>query len=260
VGTDPHTFDPTPRDVASVADAQVIFANGAGLEEFLSRMLANAGLDTPVVEVSEGIDVHVSDEHDDAAHAAATEEPESPEADHDHHGVDPHTWTSPTNVVIWVRNIDSALSALVPAHSDEFHANAEAYTKELEAIDSWIAQQIDTIPPENRRLVTDHEAFGYYADRYGLEEIGAVIPGFSTAAQPSAQDLAQIEDTIKKYGVKAVFVGNTANPALSEQIAADTGIHVVPLYAGSLGPAGSGAETYLDYLRYNTEAIVNALK
>ena len=119
---------------------------------------------------------------------------------------------------------------------------------------------IERIPEENRKLVTDHEVFGYYADRYGLEQVGAVIPAISTAAQPSARELAALEQTIKEYAIKAIFVGNTVNPSLSEQIANDSGTQLVRLYTGSLGTEGSGVESYLDYLRYNTNAIVDALK
>ncbi len=292
IGADPHTFQPTPRDLASVADADVIFANGMGLEEFLDKMIANAGGEAATVHVSHGIaarqfeagDAHAHEgeehEHQTEEHAHEGEEPEhgaeehhqhegeehehgaeDHEGEHHHHeGADPHTWTTPANAIVFVHNIEQALSALDPANAPSYAANAAAYATELEELDGWVKTKIETIPAENRKLVTDHTAFGYYADRYGLEQVGAVIPSFSTAAEPSAKELAELEDAIREYGVKAIFVGNTVNPALSERVAQDTGVRLLTLYTGSLGPAGSGVESYIDYIEYNTNTIVEGLK
>lgn len=251
VGTDPHAFEPAPADLAAVADAHVIFANGMGLEAFLDEMLANAGGEAAMVHVSEGVLPHEMDEaHEEADH----------EDEHEHDGDDPHTWTSPANALVFVKNIEHALSRLDPANADLYRANAEAYAAELETLDAWVKAQTASIPPENRELVTDHAMFGYYAERYGLEQIGAVIPAFSSAAEPSANDLAALTDAITAAGVKAVFVGNTVNSSLARRVADDTGVQLVQLYTGSLGLPGSGVETYLEYIRYNTTAIVAALK
>jgi ABC-type Zn uptake system ZnuABC Zn-binding protein ZnuA len=278
IGTDPHTFQPTPRDLAGVADADVIFANGMGLEEFLAEMIANAGGEAATVHVSHGIAARQFEAGD--AHAHEGEEPEHEaeehhqhegeeheheaedhEGEHHHHeGADPHTWTTPANAIVFVLNIEQALSALDPANAPSYAANAEAYAAELAELDGWVKTQIETIPAENRGLVTDHTAFGYYADRYGLEQVGAVIPSFSTAAEPSAKELAELEDAIRAYGVKAIFVGSTVNPALSERVAQDTGVRLLTLYTGSLGPAGSGVESYIDYIKYNTNTIVEGLQ
>ncbi len=245
-GVDPHTFEPTPRDLATVAGAHVLFANGFGLETFLARMLQNAGANVPVVEVSAGVTPRrLAPGEGDADEAGA---------------VDPHTWTSPANAIRFVDNIAATLSALDPAHAGEYAANARSYRRQLEELDAWIRAQIESIPPENRALVTDHAVFGYYADRYGLRQVGAIIPSFSAAAEPSAGEIAALEATMAQYGVKAVFVGNSVNPALAQRVADDTGARLVRLYTGSLGEPGSGAETYLDYLRYNTVAIANALR
>jgi ABC-type Zn uptake system ZnuABC Zn-binding protein ZnuA len=178
---------------------------------------------------------------------------------HDHK-TDPHTWTTPVNAIVFVHNIRDALSALNPDNAEVYEVNAQNYEAELIALDEWIEAQITTIPVENRKLVTDHETFGYYADRYGLEHIGAVIPGFSTASEPSAQEIAALEDTIRQYRVPALFVGTTVTPSLVQQVATDTGIKVVTLYTGSLGPPGSDVQTYVDYMRYNTTAIVEGLR
>jgi ABC-type Zn uptake system ZnuABC Zn-binding protein ZnuA len=291
LGTDPHTFEPTPRDLATVADAHVVFANGMGLEEFLDDMIDNAGGEAAVVYLSEGIDTRQfgtgeAHEHDGEgeAHeqegeevqlegeAHEQEEPQHHDEKHEHEtaeqeeeyhpqeGVDPHTWTTPANAVVFVHNIEQALSALDPANAARYAAKAEAYKAELEALDEWVKAQIETIPPENRELVTDHTIFGYYADRYGLEQIGAVIPSFSTSAEPSASELAELQDAIKNYDVKTIFVGTSVNPGLSQRLAEDTGTELLTLYTGSLGVEGSGVESYLDYIKYNTNTIVEGLK
>ena len=250
VGTDPHTFDPSPQDMAKVADAGVVFANGAGLEAFLDRLLENAGGDADVVHVSEGITFIETAHHEDNA----------PTDEHAHEGVDPHTWTDPNNVLQWVDNIEAALVRLDPAHAADYKANAEAYRTQLRDLDAWVREQVSAIPAENRKLVTDHETFAYFAQRYGFEQVGAIVPGYSTAAQPSAQDLADLEDHIKTYGVKAVFVGSTVNPALAQRVADDTGVKIISLYTGSLTEPGGEADSYLDYVKYNVEAIVEGLK
>lgn len=255
VGVDPHSFEPTPRDLATVANARLVFTSGVGLESFMDALLKNAGGQAEVVAVSDGVELRRLTAAELAAHQAE----EAGEA-HAEEDVDPHTWTSPANARIFVDNIRQALSRVDPVHAAEYQANARTYQARLDELDRWVQAQIDTIPAENRILVTDHVTFGYYADRYGLQQAGAVIPAFSAAAEPSAANLAALTDAIKRYHVKAIFVGNTVNPILARQIAADTGVKLVPLYTGSLGPAGSGAESYLDYIRYNTTAIVEALR
>jgi len=248
LGTDPHAFDPAPRDLTRVADADVIFVNGLGLERFLEKMLKSAGADIPVVVVSDGIQPRKLEDGD---HSTEIQPPT---------GDDPHAWMNPLNVLVFVDNIEKALSDLDPANAAAYQANATAYKSDLKNLDKWVQEQINTIPPENRKLVTDHDTFGFYADRYGLKITGAVLPGYSTNSEPSAQELAALQEAITRYGVKAVFVGNTVNPVLAERVAEDTGIQLVPLYTGSLGETGSDAETYIDYIRYNTKAIVEALK
>lgn len=265
VGTDPHGFDPSPQDVAKVADADVVFANGAGLEEFLDNLIESAGASEKVVHVSEGVDfVMFEGEHD---HDHEGEEHEHEGEDHEHEGeehhhdsADPHTWLDPNNVLVWVHNIEHELSELDSDNADAYAANAEAYEAELKALDTWIVEQVGQLPDENRKLVTDHTLFSYFAAAYGFEQIGALIPGYSTLAEPTAKELAAIEDAIRELDVKAVFVGNTVNPALSERVAGDTGVQLVFVYTGSLSEAGGEADSYVAYMRYNTSAFVDALK
>jgi len=260
VGADPHTFDPSPQDMAKVADAEVIFANGAGLEAFLERLLENAGGDADVVHVSEGIAFIEAKPHEDDHENEDEHAEDVVEDDHDHEGIDPHTWTDPNNVLRWVDNIEAALVRHDPAHAADYRANADAYRAQLRELDAWVREQVEKIPAENRKLVTDHETFAYFAQRYGFEQVGAVVPGYSTAAQPSARALADLEDRIRAYGVRAVFVGSTVNPALAQRVAEDTGVKLVFLYTGSLTAPGGEADSYLSYVKYNVGAMVEGLR
>ncbi|MBM3143674.1 MAG: zinc ABC transporter substrate-binding protein [Chloroflexi bacterium] len=240
VGSDPHSFDPTPQDIARVAEADLIFANGAGLEEFLDHLIESAGAEDKVVQVSEGIDFLISEE-EGRSHA------------------DPHTWTDPNNVMIWVHNIERALHEENPENGDVYEANAGKYLAELEELDAWIREQASQIPEEKRKLVTDHSLFGYFADEYGFDQVGALIAGYSTLAEPTAQELAELEDSIAALEISAVFVGNTVNPTLAERLAEDTGVLLIYVYTGSLSETGGDADTYLAYMRYNTTTFINAL-
>jgi ABC-type Zn uptake system ZnuABC Zn-binding protein ZnuA len=148
---------------------------------------------------------------------------------------------------------------LDPTNAAAYGVNADTYTRELEALDAWVVQQIATVPENNRKLVTNHPAFGYFASRYGLKQVGTVYP-VSPAAEPSAQDIAALQDAIRGHGVPAVFAESTVNPKLAQQVAEDTGVKLVPLYSGSLGGPGSGAASYLELMRYDVTAIVEALQ
>ena len=242
VGTDPHTFTPTPQDLAKISRAEVLFMNGAGLETFLQAYLENIGEKVRVVELSAEVSLIQASE------------------DSDHNSGDPHTWTDPMNVKIWVDQIAATLSELDPSHADIFQANAEAYQSQLDELNAWIETQVGQISPANRKLVSDHDSLAYFAQRYGFKLIGTVIPGTSTLAEPSAQEVARLEDLIRAENVRAIFVDTAANPVLSERISQDTGVKIIFIYSGSLTDAKGEAGTYLDYMRYNVSEIVSALK
>ncbi len=250
-GTDPHTFEPRPQDVAALSDAHVVVISGLGLEEPLEPAL-EANAQGFVVHASDGIDVLAfeGDEHDEDAQT---------QDEHGHENGDPHTWTDPNNVIIWTENIAAALAEADPANADAYQANAEAYIASLRDLDAWIRSEVAGIPPERRKLVTDHRAFGYFADEYGFEQVGALVGSFSTNASSSAQEIAALEDVIRAQNVPAVFVGTTVNSALAEQVAQDTGTQIVPVYTGSLTAPGGEADSYLAFMRYNVSAIVEAL-
>ena len=242
IGTDPHTFAPTPQDLAKVSQAELLFMNGVGLESFLKNYLENIGENVQMVEVSRGVKVlqtSKGDEHDTG---------------------DPHTWTDPGNVKVWVENISAALSELDPANADKYQANAKIYQSKLDELDAWIVAQVSQIPQEHRKLVSDHESLAYFAQRYGFIQIGTVIPGTSTLSEPSAQEVARLEDLVKAENVRAIFVDTTANPQLAERISNDTRAKIVLIYSGSLTEVDGEAGSYIDYMRYNVTAVVNALK
>lgn len=256
LGADPHTFEPRPQDAAAIANAGLVFANGAGLEEFLHNLLENAGAEEKLVEVSEGIELlqMVEENHQES------EDHEHEGKEHHHEGGDPHTWMDPNNVITWTDKIAQALAQADPQHAAVYQANAAAYAASLRELDNWVRSKVAQVPPEKRLLVTDHGVFSYFAAAYGFEQVGTITGSFSTNAAPSAKELAALEDEIKSLGVKAIFVGENANQSLADQVAADTGIRVVPLYHASLtGPDGP-APDYLAFMRYNVNAIVETLK
>jgi ABC-type Zn uptake system ZnuABC Zn-binding protein ZnuA len=258
IGADPHGFDPTPQDIVKVAEADLVLANGAGLEEFLQPLIESAEADERVVTLTEGTDfIEVGeDTHDDEA-----------DEDHELGSVDPHTWTDPNNVLIWVDHLEREFSKLDPAHAAAYAENAEAYRTELRNLDAWTREQVEKIPESQRMIVTDHTTFAYFARQYGFKQAGTIIPGYSTLSEPTAQELATLEDAIDSLDVPAVFVGNTVNPSLAQRVADDTGTQLVYIYTGSLSepggesddPTAGEAGSYLDYIRYNVSAIVNAL-
>ena len=244
-GTDPHSFEPSPQQIAALSDADIVFVNGFALEETLMPVLESATTPDKIVQVSEGVEPI----------AFAGKMDETGEGGQRH---DPHVWMDPNNVIIWTQNIENALSKADPGHADAYHKNAEDYRKQLKELDEWIQAQISPLLP--LKVVTDHKVFGYFARRYGIEQAGAIIPSYSAMAQPSAQEIAQLEDAIQQLGVKAILVGNTVNPSLSQRVAEDTGVQLIPIYTGSLsGPEGP-ASTYLDFMRYNVNAIVKAAR
>lgn len=258
VDADPHAYQPTPQDLTRVADADLVFMNGLDLEANLEPLVRGAAT-SPVIEVSEGVATRAIE--DESGHEEATAEAaqETTAETHDHGDTDPHVWLNPLNVLVWTENIEAALAARDPDHADAYAANGEAYREELRALDAWIREQVAVIPPESRLLVADHDAFGYFADRYGFELLGTVIPGLSTLAEPSAQETAQLSEAMKESGAKAIFVGSTVSPTLADRLAGDVGVRVVRLYVGSLSASSGPAAGYLELMRYNTEAVVKAL-
>ncbi len=247
VGLDPHAFEPAPSDVVKVSESQVLIVNGAGLEDWLQRLLDNAGGQRLVIDASQGLAMRVPPPGD----PAAAEHPEG----------DPHFWLDPTKVVRYVENIRDGLSQADPAGAGTYAKNAQAYIAQLNELDQWIMAQVSQVPPARRLLVTNHETFGYFADRYGFKIIGAIVPSVTSNASPSAQEMAALVDRVRAAGAPAVFLEVGANTQLADQLAGETGIKVVTwLLTHSVSAAGGPAPTYLAMMRYNTNTIVTALK
>jgi ABC-type Zn uptake system ZnuABC Zn-binding protein ZnuA len=249
IGVDPHSYVPTPADTAAIHNAHVVMANGAGLEANLDEMITSAGGNAAIIHLSDDLELR----------EAGTSSEAEGEDTHGHSEDDPHVWFDVQNVIQWVHTIEATLSALDPANAEAYTASAEAYIRELEELDAWIVDQVAQIPEANRKLVTNHPSFGYLADRYGLEQVGAVYP-VNPSSEPSARDIARLQDVIETYDVPAIFTESTVNPKLAEQVAEDTGVRLIALYSGSLGEPGSGVESYMALMRFNVEAIVGALK
>lgn len=238
VGSDPHSYQATPQDLARISKSKLIIVNGAGYEGFLQSLLDNTGGEATLIEASAGI--------------SPREDPE--------HGLDPHMWLNPNLVLMYVENIRAALTLLDPDGEAIYRANADAYTAKLNELDAWIFEEVAQIPIQKRLLITNHESFGYFAERYGFITVGTVVESFSTDASPSAQQLAALIDQIQASGASAIFLDASDNTTLAEQIAAETGVKVVTnLHLESL-TEGAPAATYIDMMKHNVSAIVEALK
>jgi len=240
VGTDPHSYQPTPQDMTKIANSILLIINGAEYEHFIESLLENAGGERDVVEASAGI---------------------SPRTDANGiHGVDPHMWLDPNNVIVYVENIREALTHYNPDGAATYQANADAYIAELKSLDAWIVEQVAQIPPERRLLVTNHESLGYFAERYGVTVAGTVIESFSSGASPSAGQMAGLIDQIKTSGAPAIFLDAADNDTLAQQIANETDVSVVTdLHLEALTD-GAPAPTYIDMMKHNVTLIVDALK
>lgn len=264
-GADAHDFEPKPSDVQAISESALVLKNGVGLDDWVDKIITNAGGQRPLVTVSEGVplreasELEEGEEHEgEATKGAGT--PEEHEGEEEH-GQDPHVWFSVTNAMTMTRNIRDALVEVDPANAGKYDANTTAYLSKLEELDKYIIGQIATIPPDKRKIVTNHDAFGYYLERYGLQFVGSIIPSMSTEAQPSAQDVAELIGKIKSENIGAIFLESSISPDLAKQIGADAGVRVVDtLYGDSMGEPGSPGATYEGMMRFNTDAIVAALK
>lgn len=232
---DVHVYAPAPGDAKRIADAKLVIVNGLGLEGWLPRLVQSSGARAVVVTASAGI------------------APLKLRSD-----ADPHAWQSVPNAKIYVTNIANALAAADPADAEFFHGQAKAYLEKLEALDREVHDAVAKIPPERRKLITNHDAFGYFAAQYGFEFIAPV--GVSTDAEPSARDIAAIITQIKTEKIPAIFLENISDPRLIERIAAETGAKVGgTLVSDGLTGEKGPAPTYIDMVRHNIKALTSAL-
>jgi zinc/manganese transport system substrate-binding protein len=275
-GADPHGFEPSLQDRQRIESAGTVIANGNQLEESLTDLLATAAADSGVnvVEITPHVDLiepadkgeltedeHTEDEHTEDEHTEDEHTGEAAEVGDDGHGHgeggDPHIWQDPTRVA---GALDVIASAVIASgfNADEVQACTDAYRAELEALDAELTSLLAGIPAEQRVLVTNHDAFAYFADRYEFEIVGTVIPSTSTLGDSSAGQLAELADVIERYAVPAIFTEELASAADAEALADRLDVAVVPLTSDSLAAEGPAA-TYIGMLRANAEAIATAL-
>lgn len=255
VGADPHSFQISASRAAALRRADLVVVNGFGLEEGMADAIDGAAADgVRVVEAASFVDALPFDAHVGEAPAPGEEEG-------GHGNLDPHIWTDPVRMADVATGLGEALAAADPVCAERWREAAAGYRRELLALDDEIETFLEVIPAERRKLVTNHGALGYFADRYGFEVLGTVIPGGDTLAEPSPADLADLVETLRREGVRAIFAETTQAADLAEAVAAELGqgVEVVNLYTGSLGGPGSGADTYLSMQRTNAERIADAL-
>jgi ABC-type Zn uptake system ZnuABC Zn-binding protein ZnuA len=240
-GADPHDFEPVASDLVAIENASLILRHGIGLDDWLDGTL-KAGAKARVVTVTDGIALRQLEE--DGKEIS-----------------DPHVWHDPDNAKTMVDDINAALDMADPAGKATYDANATAYKQKLDQTKAQVQAIINEIPAGSSKLVTNHDAFGYFANAFGLTIVGAVIPALSTEAEPSAKDTAALLDTIKRENVKAIFAESSVNPKLATQLAQDAHVKIVDdLYGDSLGEPGSGADTLDGMLLSNAHKIADALK
>ncbi|WP_279478966.1 metal ABC transporter substrate-binding protein [Aureimonas sp. SK2] len=265
-GGDAHVFEPTPADARTLGKAKLLVTNGLGFEGWLPRLVSTSGFKGETVEAATGVtpipfeegehDEHAA--HDDHAHEGHAHESHD-HGGHDHGPSDPHAWQDLANGRIYARNITDALKAADPANAADYERNGEAYIAEMEALDGQVRQQLGAIPAAQRKVVTSHDAFGYFGKAYGIQFIAP--NGVSTESEASAADVARIIDQIRAEKIPAVFVENISDPRLVERIAAETGARIGgSLFSDSLSEPGGPAPTYLDMVRHNVSQLVEALK
>lgn len=241
---DPHDYEPRPSDALTIGEADVVFQSGGELDEWLGDLIESAEGDADVVKVLDSVET-IASEEDDAGEAGAD---------------DPHWWQDPRNAVRAVETVRDQLIETDPEGRKAYTDNAAVYIEELEGLDRSVAECIETIPVEQRNLVTTHDALGYYASRYDLEVVGALIPSLSSQAQPSVKDTNELVEQIENLDVKAIFPESSLNPKLEEAVARETGANVGgALYADTLGPEGSSGATYIGSIEANTKSIVEGL-
>jgi zinc/manganese transport system substrate-binding protein len=259
---DPHEFQPSARDAADLRDADVLVANGAGFEAGLEETIHGAEDDgTPVFEAIDHIaTLPVSEDAPAEEDEHADEEGEGDEA---HDGVDPHFFNDPARMATAAEALAGFLADEVPAlDTPAFRNQAAAYVAELGSLDAEVEATLAVVPPERRKLVTNHDVFGYFAERYGFEVVGAVIPAATTQASASAGEIDALAATIAAEEVPAIFADTSSPEDLADALASEVGgdVAVVALYSESLGEAGSGADTYAGMMRTNAARIAEALE
>jgi len=233
---DVHGYEATPQDTKTLAHANLVFINGLGLESWMERLIHASDYQGKIISLSQNIIPLKTNEK-----------------------IDPHAWQNVGNAKLYVQAIANALSASDPGNSLFYQHNATLYVEKLDALDAWIINQIATIPAPKRKLITTHDAFGYFAARYGVQFLSII--GTNADAQPSATQMAHIIDTAKKDNITAIFLENKSDPRLMKQLEKDAGLHIGGvLYSDSLSPETGDASTYILMMQHNVNELVKALR
>ena len=248
VNADPHDYEPQPSDAEALLDSDLVLASGGDLDIWLEELEESSGTDAPTVVLMNSVETIAGGHEEHAEQHAEGEE------------ADPHWWQDPRNAILAVDAIKDALIEADPDGAAVYEENAETYIDRLSALDRETAACFGDIPPDERKLVTSHDSLGYFAERYGIEFVGAAVPALTTQAQPSAGETADLVELIEDENVQAVFPEAGLDAGLEEAIAGDAGVTIGgELWADTLGPDGSGAETYIDAMAANAATMVEGL-
>ena len=237
---DPHVYEPTPADGQALAGADIVLVSGLGLEGWMDRLIRASGTRAPVVVASQGIVTrHMVDDGKEIT--------------------DPHAWNSAANGVIYARNITDALANADPADAADIRASGARYMKQLQELDAWVRSEVKTMPLSKRKIITSHDAFGYMGAAYNIRFLAP--EGFSTESEPSARDVAALIDQIRKEKIKVVYIENSNDPRLVQQLASATGARIGgKLYPEALSEPDGPAPTYTRMFRYNVETLLHGMQ
>lgn len=239
---DAHVFEPTPADAKALSEAKLVIVNGMGFEGWMDRLIRTSGYKGPVILASAGVRAMLMTDEEHAGKKVA----------------DPHAWQDLTNGEIYASNIARALSQADPAGAKTYASNAEAYIKKIEDTDAWVKSEFAKIPPDKRKVITSHEAFGYFGAAYGVTFLAPM--GYSTESEASAKGVVTLIRQIRQEKVKALFVENITDPRIMERIAQETGTEAGgPLFSDSLSAPGGPAPTYLEMFKNNVTKMVAAM-
>lgn len=277
---DAHVYQPTPADARAVSGADILFVNGIAFEGWIDRLVQASGFDGAQVVATAGImpiafeddheshdghDEHAEGNHDHEEHAEEAghnhdheDHAETGHEGHDHGAFDPHAWQSLPNAIVYIDNIAAALAQADPANAATFYRNRAEFVAEIEALDAEIRATLEALPANRRTIVTSHDAFGYFAEEYGLTFLAP--QGVSTEAEASARDVAELITQIRDQSIGAVFVESISDSRLLEQIASETDATIGgTLYSDALSGSDGPAATYLDMMRHNLAMLTDAL-
>jgi zinc/manganese transport system substrate-binding protein len=264
IGSDPHDFAPSAKQAEAMENADLLVVNGAGFEEGMIDIIEQVeSSGTPVFEFADHVELlELAGDYDHDEEGHSDEEKDHSEKEgNDHSGDDPHIWTDPSRMVSAVEAFGVELTAVEGIDGAAVDAQVQSYVDELIALDAAMDDTLSVVPPETRVLVTNHEVFGYFADRFDFEVVGAVIPSLTTSAEPSTAEVEALAELIQQEQIPAIFADTSGSTQLAEAIAESAGneVAVVALYSESLGEPGSGADSYLGMMTTNATLIANAL-